>query len=132
MPAPVSALHFTNSTSPPHSVGCNPAVTNCVINSVEIDARQIDFVQRHDNRHAGGAGVADGFFGLRHHTVVGGHDQHGNIGDVRPAGPHFGECFVPRRIDEGDFPAIALDLVGPNVLRDAAAFAAGDIDADDA
>ena len=81
--------------------------------------------------HAGGAGVADGFFGLRHDAVVGGDDQHGDIGDVGAAGTHFGEGFVAGGIDEGDFSAVAFDLVGADVLRDAAAFAAGDVDADD-
>ena len=97
----------------------------------DVDAGQVDLVQRHDDRHAGRPGVADGFFGLRHDAVVGGHDQHGDIGDVGAAGPHFGEGFVARRIDEGDLAAVLFDLVGANVLRDAAAFAADHVDADD-
>ncbi len=97
-----------------------------------IDARQIDLVERHDDRHTGRTGVADGFFGLRHDAVVGGDDQHGDIGDVGAASPHFGEGFVTRRIDEGDLAGpILFDFVGANVLRDAAAFAADHVDADD-
>ena len=92
-----------------------------LIDALDIDARQVDLVQRHDDRHAGRPGVADGFFGLRHDAVVGRHDQHGDVGDVGAAGAHFGERLVARRIDEGDRPAVLLDPVGADVLRDAAA-----------
>ncbi len=101
------------------------------VDAVEVDARQVDLVQRHDDRHPGRAGVADRFFGLRHDAVVGRHDQHGDVGDVGAAGPHFGERLVARRIDERNPPAVLLDRVGANVLRDAAAFAAHHVDADD-
>ena len=87
--------------------------------------------ERHDDRHAGRLGVADRLFGLRHDAVVGRHDQHGDIGHVGAAGPHFGEGLVARRIDEGDLAAVLLDLIGADVLRDAAAFAADHVDADD-
>ena len=97
----------------------------------DVDARQIDLVERHDDRHAGRPGMADRFFGLRHDAVVGRHDQHGDVGDVGAAGPHFGEGLVARRIDERDLAAVLLDLIGANVLRDAAAFAADHVDADD-
>ena len=102
------------------------------VDAVEVDARQIDLVERDDDRHFGRPGVADRFFGLRHDAVVGRHDQHGDIGDVGAAGPHFGKRFVARRIDERNSPAVLLDRVGANVLRDAAAFAAHHVDADDA
>ena len=44
--------------------------------------------------------MADRFFGLRHHAIIGGDNQNCDIGHVRPAGPHFGKGLVPRRIDE--------------------------------
>ena len=100
-------------------------------NPLNINARQIDFVQRDDDRHIGRPSVADGFLGLRHHAVVGGDDEHGDVGDIGAASPHLGEGFVARRIDERDLPARFFDLVGADVLRDAAAFAAGYVDADD-
>ena len=77
-----------------------------VVDAVDVHARQVDLVQGDDDRHAGGAGVADGLFGLRHDAVVGRHDQHGDVGDVGPAGTHFGEGLVARRIDEGHRPAV--------------------------
>ena len=101
------------------------------VDPVEVHAGQVDLVERDDDRHFGRAGVADGFFGLRHHAVVGRHHQHGDVGDVGAAGPHLGERFVARRIDERDPPAVLLDRIGADVLRDAAAFAAHHVEADD-
>ena len=109
MPVPFVALVFTTSTSPPHSLGCSSLVAECLVDAVEVDAGQVDLVQRHDDRHVGRPGVADRFLGLRHDAVVGRHDQHGDIGHVGAAGPHLGERLVARRIDEGNPPAVLLD-----------------------
>ena len=98
--------------------------------TVDIDAGQIDLVERHDDRYAGRTGMADRFFRLRHHAVIGGHDQHCDVGDVGAAGPHLGKRFVARGIDERDRPAVLFDAIGSDVLRDAAALAADDVDAD--
>ncbi len=76
--------------------------------------------------------MADGFFRLRHDAVVGGHDQHRDIGDIGAAGPHLGEGFVPWRIDERDGAVSAAHLVGPNVLGNAAGLALDDLGAHDA
>ena len=79
-----------------------------LVDPLRVGARQVDLVQRHDDGHFGRAGVADGLFGLRHHAVVGRHDQHGDVGDVGAAGAHFGERLVARRVDEGHRPAVLL------------------------
>ena len=71
--------------------------------------------------------MGDGLDGLRHHSVVGGDNQDDDIGDVGASGTHRGECFMPRRIDESDRPAVGLDLVSADVLRDAAAFGIDDV-----
>ena len=99
--------------------------------AVGIGAGQVDLVQGHDDRHVRRLGVADRLFGLRHHAVVRGHDQDHDVGDVGAAGPHLGEGFVARRIDEGDGAAVLGDAIGADVLRDAAGFAGDDVDADD-
>ena len=97
--------------------------------AVAIDALQVNFVERHDNGHFGRFGVGDRFGGLRHDAVVRGDDEHRDVGDVGPAGPHFGERFVARRVNEGDLAIVGGDLVGPNVLGDPAGFTRGDVDA---
>ena len=85
-------------------------MANCWKIRCDIDARQIDLVQRHDDRHIRRPSMADGFFGLRHDAVVGRDDQHGDVGDIRAAGPHFGERFVARRIDERDLAARSFSI----------------------
>ena len=55
-----------------------------------------------------------------HHTVVGRHDQHDDVGGARPSGPHRRERLVAWSVDERERPVIALDLIGADVLRDAA------------
>ncbi len=91
---------------------------------------QVDLVEGDDNRDTSGFGVADRFFGLRHHAVIGGHHQHGDVGHVGTASSHFGKRFVTRRVDERDFLIAFFDFVGPDVLGDPASFTGDDIDSD--
>src|SRR5262249_51381826 len=69
--------------------------------------------------------------GLRHHAVVGRHHQHHDVGGAGTAGPHGGERLVARGVDEGDRPVLAVvrhgDLVGADVLGDAAGLTLGDL-----
>src|SRR5262249_8261993 len=91
------------------------------VNLVEVDVRQVDLVEGNDDRNLGGLGVRDGLLGLRHHAVVGGDDQHDDVGDVGTSGPHGGKRLVAGGVNEGDQLALVLDLVGTDVLSDAAA-----------
>src|SRR6185503_12047002 len=70
----------------------------------------------------------------RHHAVVGGDDDHDDVGDLGAAGAHAGEGLVARGIEEDDLAAEGgrvflgdADLVGADVLRDAAGFAGCDV-----
>ncbi len=85
----------------------------------------VHFVDGDDDGRAGRLGVIDGFDGLRHDAVVGGHHQDDDIGDFRAAGAHARERLVAGRVDEHDFAVVLLDVVGADVLRDAAGFAVG-------
>ena len=71
--------------------------------------------------------MVDGLDGLGHHAVVGGDDEHDDVGDLRAAGPHGGERLVARRVDERDRVVVPLDLVGADVLGDAAGLARDDV-----
>jgi hypothetical protein len=46
--------------------------------------------------------MVDRLEGLRHHAVVGGDDEHGDVGQLCAAGAQGGERLVARRVEEGD------------------------------
>ena len=64
--------------------------------------------------------MVDRLLRLRHDAVVGGDDEHRDVGHLRAAGAHGGERLVARRVEEGQLPAVDLGLVRADVLRDAA------------
>ena len=72
-------------------------------------------------------GVIDRLDGLRHDAVVGGDHQDDDVGDLGAAGAHGGEGGVAGRVDEGDLLAVVLDLIGADVLGDAAGLAGDDV-----
>ena len=79
-------------------------------------------------------GVVDGFEGLGHDAVVGCDDDDDDVGDLGAAGTHAGEGLVAGGIEEDDLAAEGgrvglgdVDLVGADVLGDAAGFAACDV-----
>ena len=85
----------------------------------------VDFVHRHHNGDVGCFCVADGFNGLGHDAVVCRHHQNGDIRHHGAPGAHGGERLVTRRVQEGDGLAVQLDLIGADVLGDAAGLAGG-------
>ena len=95
--------------------------------AVRIGALLVDLVDRHDDRHAGRAGVVDELNRLRHDAVVGGNDEYRDIGRLRAAGAHCRERLVAGRVDEGDLLAVLLDLVGADMLGDAARLGRDDV-----
>ena len=64
--------------------------------------------------------MRDRLLRLRHDAVVGGDDQHRDVGDLRTAGAHGRERLVAGGVEEGDASAAHRRLIGPDVLRDAA------------
>ncbi len=73
--------------------------------------------------------MIDRFPGLRHDAVIGGHDEHDDVGDLGAAGAHHRERGVAGRVKEHDALArlfAGAHQVGADVLRDAAGFALGD------
>ena len=69
--------------------------------------------------------MVDGFEGLGHDPIVGGHHQDHDVGDLGAAGAHHGECLVTRGVEEDDLTLADIDVVGADVLRDAACLALG-------
>ena len=91
---------------------------------LRVGLRLVDLVDGDDDRRLGGLGVANRLDRLRHDAVVGRHDQNDDVGDLGAARAHRGEGRVTRGVDEGDGPAARRDdLIGADVLGDAARFA---------
>ena len=84
----------------------------------------VDLVDGDDDRHLRRLGVVDRLYCLRHHAVVGGDNQHDNIGDFGTTGTHGCERGVARCIDKGNPSARRGGyLIRADMLGDAAGFA---------
>src|SRR5690625_4409235 len=83
----------------------------------------VDFGDCHDQRHTGSTGVLDGFLGLRHDAVVGGHHQDDHVGRLGAAGTHGRKGGVTRSIQEGDGALGRIHVVGADMLGNATRFA---------
>ena len=125
MPSPVRAETGTASTSPPYSSTTTSCSASCCLTRSGL-AVAVDLVEGDDDRHVGGAGVVDRFARLGHDAVVGSHHEHRDVGGLGAACAHRGERLVARRVQERDPAAVDLDLVGADVLGDAASLAGRD------
>ena len=92
-----------------------------------LRALLVDLVDGHDDRDFGGLGVVDRLLGLRLDAIVGGDDDHREIGHARAACAHRGERLVAGGVQEGDLLAAVVDLIGADVLGDAAGLARDDL-----
>ena len=109
-------------------LGLEPELGHLGAHAVGLRALLVDLVDRDDDRHVGGLRVVDGLARLRAHAVVGGHHDHGDVRRLGAAGTHGGERLVARGVQERDDAAVVLmDLVGADVLRDAAGLARGHV-----
>ena len=122
-PALVTADTSTSSTSPPIDSTNTSCCSSSVRTRVGLADGLVHLVDGHDDRNAGRLGVLDGFDRLRHDAVIGRHHQHRDIGRLGAAGTHGGERLVARGVEEGDLLAVHFDLIGADVLGDAAGFA---------
>ena len=99
-----------------------------LLHLARVRLRQIDLVDRDDQRHAGVLGVRDRLDRLRHDRVVRGDDEHDDVRHLRAARTHGRERFVARRVEERDvLAARQRHVVRADVLRDAARFARDDV-----
>ena len=110
-----------------HVVGQHAQAVKLLPRAVDVGAGHIDLVDGDDERNAGGLGMADRFFGLRHDAVVGGDHDDGDIGHLGAAGTHLRERLMARRIEERDRLAAVLDAPGADHLRDAPRLGGDDV-----
>ena len=87
--------------------------------SLRICVLFVDLVHRHNDRNLCGTSMTDRLNGLRHHTVISGHDEHDNVSGLRSAGTHIREGSVTGSINERNDVTTPVDLIGADVLRDA-------------
>ena len=69
--------------------------------------------------------MVDGFLGLRHHAVIGGHDQDHDIRHLRAARAHARESFMARCVHEHHAAVVHQNFVGSDVLGDSPGFTCG-------
>ncbi|MDQ1122771.1 hypothetical protein QE412_001344 [Microbacterium trichothecenolyticum] len=114
-------------TSPPVLLGHEAVLGELLAHLGGVGVGLVDLVDRDHDRHVRRLGVVQRLDRLGHDAVVGRDDEDGDVGHLRTAGTHGGERLVTRGVDEGDRALDALvlgpDLVGTDVLRDAAGFA---------
>ena len=102
-----------------------------LLDTVRIGIRLVHLVDRHDQRHPGRLGMVDRFLGLRHHAVVRRHHQDDDVGRLGATGTHRRESLVTRGVEEGEHATVGFDVVGTDVLGNAAGFAGRHLGAPD-
>src|ERR1700730_3335595 len=96
--------------------------------SLWFGVRLVDLADRQDHRDLGGARMGDRFRSLRHDAIVRGDDENDDVRDLGAARAHRGECRVTGSVDERYLRTVRRDdLIGANVLRDAASLPGDDI-----
>ena len=108
-------------------LGLQAEVGHLGAHAVGLRALLVDLVDRDEDRDAGRLRVVDRLARLRHHAVVGRDHDDRDVGDLGAAGAHGGERLVARRVEEGDRLVAVVDLVGADVLGDAAGLARDDL-----
>ena len=126
-PRRVLAETGTSGTSPPYSSTTIPASVSSVLTRSGVGVGLVDLVERDDDRHLGGLGVADRLERLGHDAVVGRDDDDRDVGHPGAAGAHRRERLVARRVEEDDALAVVGDLARADVLGDPAALAGRDL-----
>ena len=96
MPGALQRGDLDATVSPPHFSGTRPCWESCSSTRSGFASGAVHLVDRDDDRDVGGLGVVDGLDGLGHHAVVGGDDEHHDVGHRRAAGAHGGERLVAR------------------------------------
>ncbi len=118
-------VHELSVTAP--VLGYEALVDELALDAFGIGPGLVDFVDRHDERDLRRLRVRNGLLRLRHDAVISGHDEDHDVGHAGPASAHLGERFVSRSVEKHDGTQVGVDLVGADVLRDAAGLSGGNV-----
>ena len=111
------------SVSPPQDSGTSPCSESCCMTRLgSAFSRSILLMATTIGTSAALAWLMR-LDGLGHDAVVGRHHEDDDVGGLGATGPHGGERLVAGGVDEGERPAVLDDLVGADVLGDAAGLA---------
>ena len=132
MPVPCSGGDLDDDGVAAPGLGHELALGQLLQHPCRVGFGPVHLVDGHDDGDVGRLGVVDGLNGLGHHTVVGRHHEDDDVGGLGTAGPHGGERGVARRVDERDAVVVPDDLVGTDVLGDAAGLPGHDVGRADA
>jgi len=92
--------------------------------AVRLGVGFVDLVDGDNDRNLRGLGMMNRLDRLRHHAVIGSHNQNNNICDLGAARAHGGERRMAGRIDESNLGSRWRgDLIGADMLGDATGFA---------
>ena len=69
--------------------------------------------------------MLDGFFGLRHHAVIGSNHQDDDVGGLCTTGSHGCKRLVTWRVQKGHHATICLNVISANVLGNTTGFTRG-------
>ena len=106
-------------------------VGQTALDPFQVRIGPVDLVHRHDDRHFRGMGVIHRLDGLRHDAVIRGHHQHHDVRDLGAPCAHSRKGFVSGSIEEGHPPALQPDVVGADMLGNAASLRVGHMGAAD-
>ena len=94
-----------------------------LLDTLRVGFGLVNFVHRDNEWNSRRFGVMNCFFCLRHHTIVRSNNQDNQVSRFRTACTHRCKGFVPRCIKEGHHAAIGFNMIGADMLCNAACFA---------
>ena len=92
------------------------------LHTLRIGGFFIHFVDGNHDWHACRFRVLNGFFGLRHHTIVSSNHQDHHVSGLSTTGTHGGKRGVSRSIQEGHHAMIGFYVVSTDVLGNTTGF----------
>ena len=102
-----------------------------MLDAVNVGGRLINLINGHQKRNFSRLNDTISFDGLRLDAIVGRYYQDSDVSDLGAAAAHSSKSFMTGSINKSQGSVLADNLVGTNVLGDAARFTGHDVSAAD-